>query len=305
MAPITVFTARQIHTMSRSAPTATAVAVRDGRILEAGTLDSLQPWLTRHPHKIDDRFAKKVILPGFIDPHLHPSLAAVLLPSEFITAFEWDLPGRVVKPCKSHEDYLARIANAVEQQTNDDEFLITWGYHQLWHGDITREHLNAISETLPIVVWHRSFHELILNDAAIAWLELDLQVMHRHPQIDADAGRFSEMGGMVALGKLRPHLMKQEWFFKGLQILAGILHQNGHTMISDMAWGIFDAEQEWTAYNALWAGGAKWRCRHGHAEHRQTVRSKHRAPVYRSTRQVLHRRGIFFRADAGAGARFY
>ena len=36
-ARITVFTARRIVTMNASNPSATAVAVRDGRILEVGT----------------------------------------------------------------------------------------------------------------------------------------------------------------------------------------------------------------------------------------------------------------------------
>ena len=33
-----------------------------------------------------------MVSPGFIDPHLHPVMAAVLLPMQFITALEWDLP---------------------------------------------------------------------------------------------------------------------------------------------------------------------------------------------------------------------
>ena len=56
MSEITVFTARRIRTMTPSAPLATAVAVRDGMILEAGTLETLRPWLDAHPHRIDDRF---------------------------------------------------------------------------------------------------------------------------------------------------------------------------------------------------------------------------------------------------------
>jgi len=37
--PITVFTARRIHTMDPSLPEATAVAVRNGRIVEVGDLE--------------------------------------------------------------------------------------------------------------------------------------------------------------------------------------------------------------------------------------------------------------------------
>ena len=34
------------------------------------------------------------LLPGFIDPHIHPSMAAVLLTTNFITPFDWTLPDR-------------------------------------------------------------------------------------------------------------------------------------------------------------------------------------------------------------------
>ena len=52
----------------------------------------MQPWLRHEEHVVDDRFAEKIICPGFIDPHLHPSMAAVLLPMEFVTAMRWKLP---------------------------------------------------------------------------------------------------------------------------------------------------------------------------------------------------------------------
>ena len=45
MSEITVYTARKIRTMEPSLPEATAVAVRDGRIVEVGSLETLKPWL--------------------------------------------------------------------------------------------------------------------------------------------------------------------------------------------------------------------------------------------------------------------
>ena len=45
MAEITVFTARRVRTMEASMPTAEAVAVRDGSVVEVGTIESLSPWL--------------------------------------------------------------------------------------------------------------------------------------------------------------------------------------------------------------------------------------------------------------------
>ena len=52
--------------MNPSWPDGTAVAVRDGRILEVGSMESLGPWLARDEHEIVD-FGDAVILPGLID----------------------------------------------------------------------------------------------------------------------------------------------------------------------------------------------------------------------------------------------
>lgn len=248
MSDITVFTAKTIHTMCESAPQATAVAVRNGRILEAGSLETLTPWLEAHDHKIDRRFEDKVLMPGFIDPHLHPFIGAILLPTCFITAFDWDLPGRRVEAVRSQNAYLDTLAQAVAADDGSKPLFVTWGYHQIWHGEITRQHLNAISTERPILVWHRSFHEVILNDAAIELLGIDRDMMERHPQINAETGRFSEMGAMAAVAQLRPFLFSPNWFAEGLKQLHGVLHAGGHTTVADMAWGIFDYELEWAAY---------------------------------------------------------
>lgn len=237
--------------MNRPSPEATAVAVRDGQILEAGTLESLRPWLTPDAFEIDDRFDGKIIFPGFIDPHLHPSLGAVLLPAHFVTAFEWVLPGRKVPATRGHENYLNTLKAAFDGSHRSEQLFISWGYHQIWHGLVERSHLNEISRDHPIFVWHRSFHELILNDAAINWLDEDPAVLERHPQINVETGRFSELGAMVAMARMRPFLFSPDWFGKGLQAMIKVAHAGGHTTVADLAWGIFDPELEWQAYSSL------------------------------------------------------
>ena len=67
--PITVFVAKKIVTMNPGWSIATAVAVRDGRVLSVGSLYDLNPWLDKAPQTIDRRFGDKVLCPGFIEPH--------------------------------------------------------------------------------------------------------------------------------------------------------------------------------------------------------------------------------------------
>ena len=247
MSEITVFTARRIITMNPSNPTATAVAVRDGKILEAGSLTTLQPWLSKHPHHIDERFAGQVLLPGLIDPHLHPSMAAVLLPMKFVTAMEWRLPWGTVAPVTTPEGFLARVVQLHEELTDPDEPLFIWGYHHLWHGQVMRAELNAISSQRPIISWQRSFHEVVLNDGAFKWLKLDEQRLSNAQQVDLKNGRFYETGKDYVSARLNPYLLEPQRFREGLRRLREVVHFGGHTTVADMAVPIFDLEMEWGA----------------------------------------------------------
>ncbi len=66
--PITVFVARTVVTMNPSNPEATHVAVRDGRILGAGSLEEMAGW---GDYALDETFLDQVLVPGMIEVHAH------------------------------------------------------------------------------------------------------------------------------------------------------------------------------------------------------------------------------------------
>ncbi|MCH9673212.1 MAG: amidohydrolase [Gammaproteobacteria bacterium] len=245
MSEITVFRAKRVYTMNPSQPIADAVAVRDGQIIEVGTVGTLQPWLDAHPHRFDDRFAQMYVLPGFIDPHLHPSMAAVLLPLHFVTAMEWRLPWATYAAVRGHNAYVDKLKQIDIELQDASEPLITWGYHSLWHGDVDRGTLDGISSARPIVVWQRSFHEIYANSAALAWLGITDAQMERHPQTDAKTGRFCESGLALIFSKLKSYLLEPTRFRRGLELVKRAVHFGGHTTIGDMAVGLFDLDSEW------------------------------------------------------------
>ena len=248
---ITVFPAKSIITMNASMPRAEAVAVRDGKILETGTLESLQPWLGKHDHKIDEQFQNSFIVPGLIDPHLHPSMAAVLLPTYFITAMEWKMPWCTTPATRSPAEYDERLKEAISKPTHGELF-ITWGHHNLWHGPISRSRLNSIDSKTPIVVWNRSFHEVCMNDAALELLEIKEADVANATQIDFEKGRFYEIGLGYAIQKLNPYILAPEIFKEGLLKLKEVVHFGGQTTIADMAVGLFDFETELNTQAALY-----------------------------------------------------
>ena len=63
-----------------------------GKIIYAGTIGGLNKTISSDGYWFDLKGA--CVFPGFIDPHIHPSMAAVLLTTNFITPFDWSLPDR-------------------------------------------------------------------------------------------------------------------------------------------------------------------------------------------------------------------
>ena len=243
-----VFEARKIITMDQSMPEARYIAVEDGRILGVGnSLAQLDAWLVNQNYRMDSQFSEKVLLPGLIDPHLHPLMAAVLLPTAFITPEDWTLPSGEFPGVTTPEDYRQRLRELISNNQSSDPF-ITWGYHQLWHGDLDRQLLDEIEPNRAVIVWHRSFHEIIMNTAAMRFLELDSESLFADiisaPGIDpshADysAGHLSETALGVGLARLQPVILAPDKLNAGMTIIQKMLRQNGVTTIADMATGLF------------------------------------------------------------------
>jgi predicted amidohydrolase YtcJ len=247
----TVYTASHIYTMDAQSTEATAVAVSSGRIVAVGSAETIAESLEGYDWQRSDIFAGKVVLPGFIDNHLHPALAGLLLPSRFITPFPWSLPHQQVEGVQGREAYLARLREVEQEVEDPDEFLITWGYHQYFHGELGRDELNAISSSRPVIVWHRSFHEILVNDAALKALDISSAEFGAHPSIDLDQGRFWETGLFAIFPRLWPLVMQPERLRYG--ILEGLEHarRNGVTTFCDQGVPLLDLELETAQLDAV------------------------------------------------------
>ena len=107
--PITIFRARRILTMNPARPEATHVAVRDGRILGAGPLEELAGW---GAYALDDTFADKVLMPGFVEGHSHAA-EGTFWRYTYLGRFDrMDPEGKVSPGAESIEDVVARLQEA-------------------------------------------------------------------------------------------------------------------------------------------------------------------------------------------------
>jgi predicted amidohydrolase YtcJ len=240
---MTIFIAKKIITMETALPEATAVAVADGKIVSVGSLESLEDFRTNRGAIVDTMFANKVLMPGFVEPHVHPSLPAVLTQFPFLAPDDWSLPTGEFPGATTHEDYVAGLQKLVSEHevrdTDPSIPFIAWGYHPLWHGEVKRPLLNQLFPDTPVMLWHRSFHELIGNDAAFELLGITESDANVYPhETDWANGHFWENGAKVLVAKL-PFLFSPDRYGRGIENFYEMLHRGGVTSAMDMGIGIF------------------------------------------------------------------
>ena len=232
---ITIYHAKEVVTLDEKVASANAVSVKSDRVMAIGSLDDL---IERNPDaSIDHQFQNDVIVPGFIEHHIHPFLSAITMNAEIISIEGWDLPNNQSIAYRDRDSYMQRLSE-IEENMKSDSPLITWGFHHYFHGDLSREDLDRISKDRPILVMHRSYHEFILNTPALEYFDISQEFIESLDEearayADFDRGHFSEQGMISVFPKLLRYLGKPEYLLSGLQLTEDYLHQNGVTMIAN------------------------------------------------------------------------
>ncbi len=234
-----VYSAKLIRTMEPALPEATAVAVEDGKVLAVGSLDSLSPLIAARCARIDRQFEDKVMTPGFIDPHVHPTVPAVLTQFPFLAPDDWYLPTGDFPGATTPEGYRSALQNLVAQHDDASVPFVAFGYHPLWHGEVWRDDLNAWFGDTPVMLWHRSFHELIGNDAAWELLGVTKDDADAIPNgASWERGHFYELGLRAVFPRMG-FLFEPARYMKGMQNFLSMMHESGVTTAADMGTGIF------------------------------------------------------------------
>lgn len=245
---VIIYTAKSIITMEQAPARVEAVAVKNGKIVGLGSATELQQQFSEQSLEIDHRFKDKTLMPGFIENHLHPAMAAVLLPLNWITPFDWNLPSKSVKGIQGQAQYLAALSSAIDQfyQHHDsDELFISWGFHHYFHGEISRQALDKIAKDKPVMIWHRSFHEIYFNSAALSRVSFSDEELKNQAHVDLEKGHFYETGLALAMAKFKSDVLKPGRFMDGLEQVKEVTHSGGITTIADMAAGMFSLNLEW------------------------------------------------------------
>lgn len=164
-------------TVNEQQPQATAIVVKDGLIQFTGTTEQAETYLAHQnlEYRLDSQFAGKTIVPGFIEAHMHP-LVAALFTGKFEYAGQYDrlgVGGKLLKGCNTAETLKQRLTelNQVHEAAGKKgTWLNIWGLDSLLMADgtvVDRDFLDSVVPDSPVFFMHASCHLASMNSFAL------------------------------------------------------------------------------------------------------------------------------------------
>ncbi|MDP6689593.1 MAG: amidohydrolase [Alphaproteobacteria bacterium] len=256
MQRLKVFTARRIHTMDPGRPLASAVAVADGRIVSVGSLESMQPWLRRVPHDIDDSFKDNVLMPGFIDPHTHLRMSGTYMGLHYVGPITNNAPDGPQAGLPDRDTVLGRLRELVDATNDPDRPVIAWGYDPgMQGGHLDRDMLDAISDKVPLWVLAYAPHIVYTNTPMLERTDITEETtahgIGRYPDGRLN-GWFIETGAVgIATRPVRDDVYRPGFGLAALRRQGDVAVRNGITTVADLGWGFESFEREWDDHDAV------------------------------------------------------
>ena len=154
--------------------------------------------------------------------------------SEIIAIEDWVLPNKTFPAARNHADYLRRLKSAESSMTDPGELLLSWGYHQYFHGPLKQSELDEVSATRPIIIWHRSAHEFYLNSAAEKRFGVDAEWYatlsdSAKAQSDFENGHYWEQGWFAVGPLLMGEMFNPARIESAMKFVQTYFHTNGVT----------------------------------------------------------------------------
>ncbi|WP_374818859.1 amidohydrolase [Brucella grignonensis] len=256
MADITVYLARKVITMDPGRPEATAIAVMDGKIVSVGSLATMQPWLKRNSHTIDDTFSDKVVMPGFIDPHTHLGMSGSYLTLNYLGPVDSPGPDGMNAALLDRKAVAQRLRELVAANPDPARPLVAWGLDPAMQGGhLHRDELDRISTEKPIWVLSYAPHYVYANSRMIEMIgATDASNVHgvgKYPDGRLN-GQFVETDALhIAFGPVREEFKRPENNANSLRLMGRTARRAGITTTADLAFGITEFETDWIYHNEV------------------------------------------------------
>lgn len=199
-----------ILTMEDGNPQVEALAIKDGKILFAGTKKEAMNYAGSKTAEVN--LENKTLMPGFIDAHSHVTSRAGMSQAVDLSPTPYGTVNSIAELQTTLKDYIKK------HQLDPTTPVMGNGYDDAIiseHRHPTRAELDAVSTTNPIIVIHTSGHASVINTAMFKLLQIpedakDPQGGHygRDPKTHRLNGKLEENASFTALIKLTSMLPK-------------------------------------------------------------------------------------------------
>lgn len=235
----TIYRAKKIITMNPSRPTATHIAVREGRILGVGTAEELKGW---GEATLDTSFADKILMPGLVEGHSHVS-EGTFWRFVYCGFFDrTDPDGKTWPGVTSIDDVVQRLQEANAKLTDPNTPLNGWSLDPIYYNNqrVTRADLDRVSTTRPIAIMHASGHIMNVNTKTLELAGM-LRTGINHPGVPLgkDGLPTGEMKGPEAMTPVGKHSGLDRSILAadepGMRAFARLCVRKGVTTAADLA----------------------------------------------------------------------
>jgi len=191
-----IFQAKTIITMNSYLPEATHVAVRDGKILGVGSLEDLQKW---GEFELNQQFADKVLMPGFVEGHCHAPEGQIWDHTYLGFFGRRDPEGNWHSELKNMDEVLERLREEDRSMEDPEEPLFAWGFDPIYYHSerMTVKHLDSVSTSRIIIIIHASGHLLNVNSLVLERAGIDASTEVQGVFKDEDGNPTGELISMA------------------------------------------------------------------------------------------------------------
>ncbi|MBT3190123.1 MAG: amidohydrolase [Anaerolineae bacterium] len=240
-----------VYTVNSNQSWAEAIAITDDKIIFVGTDAEVGAYIDSNTAVMD--LNGKMVLPAFVDSHMHPALSAHL--------YQYQLSLFNMTGKDQIQAYLNAIHKFVETHPNA-QWIIGGGYLRSAFDEIgpRKEWLDEIISDRPIAITSKDGHSMWVNSKALELAQITKNtpqpnegVIKKDPKTGEPSGLLQEPGAMNLVGHLIPPPPKEE-IKKSLLWLQEWLNTKGITTTHEAMLGIED-RHIYEAYDELAQAG--------------------------------------------------
>lgn len=156
-----IFYGGDIVTMNKSQPTAEAVAIQNGKIIQVGPLSKLKTLQGQGTKLIN--LNGQTLMPGLVEPHVH-IMGTAFSEEIFLNLSNFTMPHDTL-------DSLVAKLTAYSKNFKDGEWINAFGVDpsrtEPFMSELTADILDKVSTTKPIFVMNQSMHIAYVNHKAL------------------------------------------------------------------------------------------------------------------------------------------